>query len=100
MDDRDSASFEVFRLHGNPTPEEQTAVLDALEAMLARERSGPATTTAGVTSAWKLSGRLTARRGGILDARTTLGPGGWPATARLPWSGRGYEGRRGRGDSR
>jgi hypothetical protein len=91
--------FEVFHIRGNPTPEEAPALLEALEAFLARQKAGTMAHGA-TTTGWKLAGRLAARRGGILDTRTALGGGSWPASARLAWRGRLYEGRTGRGDSR
>jgi hypothetical protein len=100
MSDLDGlVGFEVFRIRGNPTPEEALALLEALEAFLARQKPGIVAHGA-TTTGWKLAGRLAARRGGILDTRTALGAGSWPATARLPWSGRLADGRSGRGDSR
>jgi hypothetical protein len=99
-DDIDVPRFEISPVRGNPTPEEQAAILDALEALLVREQPGTTPSTGASISAWVRSGRLAARRGGILDARSVLGPASWPDSARLPWSGRGYEGRWGRGDSR
>ena len=100
MDNVDGPRFEISRMQGNPTPEEEAAILEALEALLAREDPGPGPSSSAPISAWVRSGRLAARRGGILDARTALGPTSWPESAHLPWSGRSYEGRRGRGDSR
>jgi hypothetical protein len=94
----DSSSFEVFGVRGNPTPEEEAAILEALEEFLGREQgSGEAGAS---PSAWKLAGRLAARRGGILDGRSSLGRGAWAASARIPWSGRAHQGRMGRGESR
>jgi hypothetical protein len=95
----DVPSFEVFGVRGNPTPEEEAAILDALEELLGREPQRGV--GMGVSSsAWKLAGRLAARRGGILDGRSALGRGAWPASARIPWGGRAHQGRMGRGESR
>jgi hypothetical protein len=95
----DVAGFDVFGVQGNPTAEEQTAILEALEEFLRVDRQaggglGPS------HSVWTLAGRLAARRGGILDVRSSLGRSAWPASARIPWSGRAFQGRIGRGESR
>lgn len=92
--------FEVFCVQGNPTPEEETAIMEALEDFLGRNRPAGVTHTAASLSAWTLSGRLSARRSGILDIRSSLGRSAWLASARLPWSGRAHQERLGRGDSR
>lgn len=96
-------SFEVSSIRPTPEAEEQAAILDALADYLARDQGGPAGARAGsggpaARPAWALAGRLAARRGGILDVRTWLGSGVWPASARLPWAGRPHQGRVGRGD--
>ncbi|HMC79137.1 MAG TPA: hypothetical protein VKO35_01140 [Acidimicrobiia bacterium] len=96
--DEPERGFEVFGVRGNPTAEEEAAVLEAIEELLVREQRGEGPVAR--TSAWKLAGRLAARRGGILDSRTSLGGATWAASARLPWTGRAYGGRTGRGDSR
>jgi hypothetical protein len=93
----DSRGFEVARVWGNPTPEEEAAILEALDEFLGRDQQGQAGAS---PLAWKLSGRLAARRGGILDARSSLGRAAWPASARIVWSGRAHQGRMGRGESR
>lgn len=89
--------FEVSGIGGNPTPDEEAAILEALELMLARGRRSQE--SAPRMPAWVLAGRLAARRSGILDARTALGQRSWPATAGIPWRGRPFESRAGRGDS-
>ncbi len=99
-EDDDSRGYEVFGVWGNPTPEEEAAILDALDEFLGREQPGGVGGTGAPSSTWKLDGRLTARRSGILDARSSLGQEVWPASARIVWSGRAYQGRMGRGESR
>ena len=96
----DQPSFEVFGVRGNPTAEEEEALLDALAELVARDQPASAAGAGPGRSAWKLAARLVARRAGILDIRTSLGAGAWPASARLPWTGRAHQGRHGRGDSR
>jgi hypothetical protein len=96
----DFPSFEVFRVRGNPTPEEEAAILEALEEFLDRESQGGEAGMGASPSAWKLAGRLAARRAGILDGRSFLGRGAWAASARIPWAGRAHQGRMGRGESR
>lgn len=87
----------ISSIEGNPTPDEEAAILEALELLLARGRRSQG--AAPRMSAWVLAGRLAARRSGILDARTALGQRSWPATAGIPWRGRPFESRAGRGDS-
>jgi len=96
----DVRGFEVSRVWGNPTPEEEAAILEALDEFLGREQQGGVGGTGASPMTWKLAGRLAARRGGILDARSSLGRRAWPASARIVWSGRAYQGRLGRGESR
>ena len=96
----DFPGFEVFGVRGNPTPEEEAAILEALDEFLGRDGQGGAAGMGAAPSAWKLAGRLAARRGGILDGRSALGRGAWPASARIPWGGRAHQGRLGRGESR
>jgi hypothetical protein len=96
----DFPSFEVFGVRGNPTPEEEAAILAALEEFLGREPQGGEAGMGPSSSAWRLAGRLAARRGGILDGRSFLGRRAWAASARIPWAGRAHQGRMGRGESR
>ena len=96
----DVPGFEVFGMRGNPTPEEEAAILEALDEFLGRDQEAAGAGTGASSSAWKLAGRLTARRSGILDGRSALGRRVWPASARIPWAGRAHQGRLGRGESR
>jgi hypothetical protein len=96
----DSRGYEIFRVWGNPTSEEEDAILDALDEFLGREQPGGVGETGAPSSTWKLAGRLAARRSGILDGRTALGRGAWSASARIVWAGRAHQGRTGRGESR
>ena len=96
----DSRGFEVSGVWGNPTPEEEAAILEALDEFLGREQQGDVGGTGGAPLTWKLAGRLAARRSGILDARSALGRRAWPASAHIAWSGRAHQGRLGRGESR
>jgi hypothetical protein len=79
---------------GTPAPDQEQAIARALELLVAEERRATA------TSPWKMAGRAWATRSGALDYRTRLGRNPWPVTDRLPWAGRLYDGRGGRGDSR
>jgi hypothetical protein len=92
--------FEVFHIRGNPTPDEESALLEVVQEYLSRDKPGPEVPAGATMSGWVLAGRLAGRRGGILDARTALGAASWPATVHLPWNGRSYDGRAGRGDQR
>lgn len=91
---RATVDVPVAAIAGEPTPEEARAIARALELLVAEERRATS------TSAWKMAGRAWATRSGILDYRTRLGRDSWPVADRLPWAGRAYEGRRGRGDSK
>jgi hypothetical protein len=91
--------FEIHVERGNPAPDEQAAILEALEELFGEEQRRVSSAAPGM-SAWTLSGRLAARRDGMLDARGLLGWRAWPASARIPWAGRRHEGRVGRSDSR
>lgn len=59
-----------FRVGGSPGPDEQAAVIRAIEAMLRDERIG------AQPSAWKLSARAYTLRVGALELRHRL-PGRW-----------------------
>jgi hypothetical protein len=83
-----------YEIKGNPTPEEEEAILRALDDFLRRELE------ARRPSKWKTVGRAEALRTGILDFRSRLGDGAWPGAKSLPWRGKRYEGRHGRGDAR
>lgn len=60
----------------------------AIEALLREERESSR------RSAWKLAGRAEAIGSGVLDMRN------WNAASWLPWTGRRYAGRHGRGDAK
>jgi hypothetical protein len=99
VSEADERPFEVFGLWGNPTPEEEAAILEALEELLGRDRGGIGQAGAS-PSRWTVASRLAGRRGGILDARSSLGRHAWAASARIGWAGRAHQGRTGRGESR
>jgi hypothetical protein len=94
------SGFEVFGMRGNPTPEEEAAILEALDEFLGRDHEAAGAETGPSSPAWRLAGRLVARRSGILDGRSALGRRAWPASARIVWAGRAHQGRMGRGESR
>jgi hypothetical protein len=83
-----------IEISGSPTPEEERAILQALENMLRRDRE------ARSPSAWQLVGRAIATRSGILDYHDRLGRPAWNFTERLQWMGQPYSGRHGRGDAK
>jgi hypothetical protein len=91
---RRAVQVPIAAVVGDPTPEEEKAIARALELLVAEGRRATA------TSPWKMAGRATATRSGILDYRTRLGRDPWAVADRLPWAGRAHEGRGGRGDSR
>lgn len=86
--------MERYEISGSPTPEEEAAILKALEQLLRSERD------ARTASAWKMAGRALATRNGLLDYRQHLPQGGWVMAKSLPWTGRPYNGRHGRGDAK
>ncbi len=87
-------TIDNLEIWGDPTPEEQEALFEALQQMLRKERE------ARRPSAWKLVGRALGVRGGVLDYRTRMARPAWPLSVRLPWTGQSYMGQEGRGDSR
>ena len=84
----------IASIGGKPTPDQERAIARALELLVTEEHRATATST------WKMAGRAWATRSGALDYRTRLGRDLWPVTDRLPWAGRLYDGRGGRGDSK
>lgn len=86
-----SSSFEIS---GSPTPEEEAAVVAAVERLLRdedRRRKG---------SAWKMSGRSAGIRGGVIEARHRLGRRSWGLSERLPIGGPEPPYLSGRGDAK
>ena len=83
-----------YEISGNPTPEEERAVIKALETMLRREE------LSRKQSAWKAAGRAEGVRSGILDFRNRAGAPGWIGAKWMPWAGKRHEGRHGRGDTK
>lgn len=83
-----------FRIEGSPTPEEEGAVLAALERVLRgeEERRRP--------SAWRLAGRAASAHVGLAEMRQRFGRSRWALTHRITWAGEGPQDLRGRGDAK
>jgi hypothetical protein len=79
-----------FELPANLSPEEERAVLAALERVLGSSRGRP--------SPWAVAGRVEALRLGALQARREAG--GWPSRGQVPFVRRGTPPLIGRGDAK
>jgi hypothetical protein len=79
-----------IRIEGDPTPEEEAAIIAALEELLATPDEPRR------TSRWALAGRLAATRRRVLDQMAGLA-NPWAATAR-PWRAAWVRRQGGRGD--
>ncbi|HVM34259.1 MAG TPA: hypothetical protein VM784_02840 [Actinomycetota bacterium] len=85
----------LVAVDGEPTVEERSAAGAALEEMVDDERWRAS------LSIWRRVARAQGRRLGNTDYRDRFAPeDAWRLSARLPFGGREYPGRAGRGDSR
>jgi hypothetical protein len=80
-----------FELPEGLSPDEEAAVLAALERYFADEHAPP-------PSPWALAGRIDASGMGALQMRRALGS--WRSGARMPFARRGTPPFQGRGDAR
>jgi hypothetical protein len=81
-----------FQLPEGVTPEQERAILDALERYLEAGRARP--------SAWALAGRAMNLRQGALQIRHQIAGTAWRETTRGPFANRGTEPLMGRGDAK
>ncbi len=79
-------------LSGGPTPEQERAILDALERYLLAGNTRP--------PAWALAGRAANLRQGALQIRHQSDGSGWSNANRLPFANRGTAPLMGRGDAK
>jgi hypothetical protein len=87
--------IEALDIAGEPTPEEQRAILAALEEAIEHERQ------ARSASLWLRSARAQGRRLGMLDYRDRFSTDdAWRLSTRFPFGGREYPGKNGRGDTK
>ena len=85
----------IVGVDGDPTPEEERAIAEALEHLVDREREVRA------SSIWKRAGRSQGRRLGMFDYRDRFtSEEAWRLSTRFPFGGREYPGLLGRGDAR
>jgi hypothetical protein len=85
----------LVKIEGEPTEEEAAAIHDALEEKIEDER------WRGTLSTWRRVGRAQGRRLGNTDYRDRFSAEeAWRLSARLPFGGREYPGKNGRGDSK
>ena len=87
--------LEIVRVDGDPTDDEVLEI-EAVVAKLVRteqQESAP--------SLWARSGRAQSRRLGMFDYRDRFSQeDAWRLSARMPFGGREYPGRNGRGDAK
>lgn len=83
-----------FHIEGSPTPEEEKAVLQAVELMLRQEEDRQQ------SSAWKYAGRGGGRRLGITELRHRLRARAWQLSGRFSWSSQAPDDFRGRGEAK
>ncbi|HVL63864.1 MAG TPA: hypothetical protein VM573_01700 [Actinomycetota bacterium] len=93
--DRRRRHLQLVEVGGNPTEEERRALRAALEQLVEDERWRSS------LSVWRRVSRAQGRRLGNTDYRDRFShEDAWRLSARLPFGGREYPGRAGRGDSR
>jgi hypothetical protein len=91
----DRSRIECADIGGEPTPEEERAILAALEEAVEQERQ------ARSASLWLRSARAQGRRLGMLDYRDRFSKDdAWRLSTRFPFGGREYPGKNGRGDAK
>ncbi len=87
--------LKLVAVDGEPTEDEQQAIHDALEEQIEDER------WRGTLSTWRRMGRAQGRRLGNTDYRDRFSvEEAWRLSTRLPFGGREYPGRNGRGDTK
>ena len=87
--------LELVAVDGEPTEEEISAVAEAVAALVEEERRNRSLST------WRRIGRAQGRRLGNTDYRDRFtAADAWRLSARLPFGGREFQGRGGRGDSK
>ena len=92
---RQRPHLELVSVDGTATDEERQAIQSALEDLIEREREIVA------PSLWKRASRGQGRRLGMLDYRDRFShEDAWRLSVRLPFGGREYPGRSGRGDTK
>jgi hypothetical protein len=85
----------IVRIGGDPTPEER-AEIEAVVTKLIRTEQQEST-----PSLWARSGRAQSRRLGMFDYRDRFSQeDAWRLSVRMPFGGREYPGRNGRGDTK
>lgn len=88
------SNIDDYHISGNPTPDEERAVLSAIEKIIREEEQR------SIPSSWKIAGRVAGMRGGFLEARHRLGGRSWRLSTRIPTGGREPPYLRGRGEAK
>jgi hypothetical protein len=87
--------LEIVRVDGDPTEDELEEIQAVVEELVRRERQEKA------PSLWARAGRAQSRRLGMFDYRDRFSQDdAWRLSVRMPFGGREYPGRNGRGDAR
>lgn len=87
--------LEIVRIKGDPTEEEREEIAAVVTKLVRTERQENA------PSLWARSGRAQSRRLGMFDYRDRFEQDdAWRLSVRMPFGGREYAGRNGRGDAK
>ena len=87
--------LEIVRVDGAPTEDERSEIEAVVLKLLRTERQESA------PSLWARAGRAQSRRLGMFDYRDRFSQDdAWRLSARMPFGGREYPGRNGRGDAK
>jgi hypothetical protein len=87
--------LEIVRVEGDPTEDELAEIEAVVTKLLRTERQEKA------PSLWARAGRAQSRRLGMFDYRDRFSQDdAWRLSVRMPFGGREYPGRNGRGDAK
>jgi hypothetical protein len=87
--------LEIVRIEGDPTEDERREIEAVVSELIRTERQESA------RSMWARAGRAQSRRLGMFDYRDRFSQqDAWRLSVRMPFGGREYPGRNGRGDAK
>jgi hypothetical protein len=87
--------LEIVRIDGDPSPEEREEIQTVVTKLVRTEQQE------STPSLWARSGRAQSRRLGMFDYRDRFSQDdAWRLSVRMPFGGREYPGRNGRGDAK